>query len=44
LKANGVDYTDDSLGYIYLASNVYRGAENQATASLSGGSQMVGGC
>jgi len=44
LKANGVDYTDDSLGYIYLASNVYRGAENQATTSLSGGSQMVGGC
>ena len=46
LKANGVDYTDDSLGYIYLASNVYRGAENQATASAagSGGSQMVGGC
>jgi len=44
LKANGVDYTDDSLGYIYLASNVYRGAENQATASSSGGSQMVGGC
>lgn len=40
LKANGVDYTN----YVNLASNVYRGAENQATTSSSGGSQMVGGC
>ena len=44
LKANGIDYTDENLGYIYLASNAYRGAENQATTSSSGGSQMVGGC
>jgi len=44
LKANGIDYTDENLGYIYLASNIYRGAENQATTSSSGGSQMVGGC
>src|SRR3989344_3434331 len=44
LKANGIDYTDENLGYIYLASNLYRGAENQATTSSSGGSQMVGGC
>ncbi|MDP3966425.1 MAG: hypothetical protein Q8Q04_02755 [archaeon] len=44
LKANGIDYTDENLGYIYLASNMYRGAENQATAGSSGGSQMVGGC
>ena len=42
LKANGVDY----INYVNLASNLYRGAENQATASAagSGGSQMVGGC
>ena len=40
LKANGVDYTN----YVNLASNLYRGAENQATASSSQGSQMVGGC
>lgn len=40
LKANGVDYTN----YVNLASNLYRGAENQAAASSSGGSQMVGGC
>ena len=40
LKANGIDYTN----YINLASNIYRGAENQATTSSSGGSQMVGGC
>ena len=39
LKANGVDYTN----YVNLASNLYRGAENQASAG-SGGSQMVGGC
>ena len=39
LKANDVDYTD----YVNLASNLYRGAENQASAG-SGGSQMVGGC
>src|SRR3989338_1396801 len=39
LKANGVDYTD----YVNLASNIYRGAENQASAG-SGNSQMVGGC
>ena len=44
LKANGIDYTDENSGYIYLASNLYRGAENQATTSSSGGSQMVGGC
>ncbi|MBS3091391.1 hypothetical protein J4217_03010 [Candidatus Pacearchaeota archaeon] len=44
LKANGIDYTNQTVGYIYLASNIYRGAENQATASSSGGSQMVGGC
>ena len=42
LKANSVDYTN----YVNLASNLYRGAENQATASATGtgGSQMVGGC
>ncbi len=40
LKANSVDYTN----YVNLASNLYRGAENQATTSSSGGSQMVGGC
>jgi len=40
LKTNGVDYTN----YVNLASNLYRGAENQASASSSGGSQMVGGC
>ena len=42
LKANSVDYTN----YVNLASNLYRGAENQATTSAtgSGGSQMVGGC
>ncbi len=40
LKANGIDYTN----YINLASNIYRGAENQATTSSSGSSQMVGGC
>ena len=39
LKANGVDETD----YINLASNLYRGAEDQATSSGST-SQMVGGC
>ena len=39
LKANGVDYTS----YVNLASNIYRGAENQASAG-SGNSQMVGGC
>ncbi len=39
LKANGVDYTN----YVNLASNLYRGAENQASAG-SGSSQMVGGC
>jgi len=39
LKANGIDYTD----YVNLASNIYRGAENQASAT-NGGSQMVGGC
>lgn len=44
LKANGIDYTNQTMGYIYLASNLYRGAENQATTSSSGGSQMVGGC
>ena len=40
LKANSIDYTN----YVNLASNIYRGAENQATTSSSGGSQMVGGC
>ncbi len=47
LKANNVDYKN----YVNLASNLYRGAENQAPASSSGGSpssgggsQMVGGC
>jgi len=47
LKANSVDYTN----YVNLASNLYRGAENQVPASSSGGSasssegsQMVGGC
>ena len=40
LKANGIDYTN----FVNLASNLYRGAENQATTSSSGGSQMVGGC
>ncbi|MEK6836786.1 MAG: hypothetical protein AABX94_03915, partial [Nanoarchaeota archaeon] len=39
LKASGVDYTN----YVNLASNIYRGAENQASAG-SGNSQMVGGC
>ena len=41
LKANSVDYTN----YVNLASNLYLGAENQATTSgSSSGSQMVGGC
>ena len=40
LKANGIDYTN----YVNLASNLYRGAENQAASAGSGGSQMVGGC
>src|SRR3989344_7153984 len=44
LEANGIDYKNDSVGYVYLASNIYRGAENKAVASSSGGSQMVGGC
>ena len=44
LKANGIDYTDESLGYVYLAANLYRGAENQATTSSSSSSGMVGGC
>ena len=44
LKANGIDYTNKSVGYVYLASNIYRGVENQAATSSSGGSQMVGGC
>ena len=39
LKANGVDYTN----YVNLASNLYRGAENQAS-STGGSGQMVGGC
>jgi len=39
LKANGVDYTN----YVNLASNLYRGAENQAS-STGGDGQMVGGC
>ena len=42
LEANGIDSRD----YINLASNLYRGAENQATINSAGsaGSQMVGGC
>ena len=40
LKDNGIDYTN----FVNLASNLYRGAENQASVSSSGGSQMVGGC
>ena len=40
LNADGIDYTN----YVNLASNLYRGAENQASTSSSGGSQMVGGC
>ena len=41
LEANGIDSTD----YINLASNLYRGAENQATSSATGsGGGMVGGC
>src|SRR3989344_5326460 len=39
LKANGIDYTN----YVNLASNLYRGAENQAS-SAGGSGQMVGGC
>ena len=39
LKARGIDYTD----YINLASNKYRGIENEASSSGSGGG-MVGGC
>ncbi len=39
LKTNGVDYTN----YVNLASNLYRGAENQAT-NTGGSGQMVGGC
>ena len=41
LKDRGIDYTS----YINLASNLYRGAENQATSSATGsGGGMVGGC
>ncbi len=44
LDAQGIDYKD----YINLASNLYRGIENEAqtssSSSSSGGSQMVGGC
>ena len=40
LKTSSIDYTN----YVNLASNIYRGAENQAATSSSGGSQMVGGC
>ena len=40
LKANGIDTAD----YVNLASNLYRGAENQATTSTGSNSQMVGGC
>ncbi|MEK6915484.1 MAG: hypothetical protein AABW89_03005 [Nanoarchaeota archaeon] len=39
LDEKGIDYAD----YVNLASNIYRGAENQASAS-GGNSQMVGGC
>ncbi len=44
LEANGIDYKNETVGYIYLASNIYRGIENQATSSSGSGSQMVGGC
>ncbi len=40
LEANGIDSTD----YVNLASNLYRGAENQASVSASSSSGMVGGC
>lgn len=41
LKANGIDYTN----YVNLASNLYRGIENQApTGSASRGAGQVGGC
>ena len=43
LKANNIDYTNQSMGYVYLASNIYRGIENQASSSGSSGG-MVGGC
>lgn len=39
LKAKGIDFTN----YVNLASNLYRGAENQAS-NTGGSSQMVGGC
>ncbi len=41
LEANGIDYKNESVGYIYLASNLYRGIE-KGQSSSSG--QMVGGC
>ena len=41
LEANGIDSTD----YINLASNLYRGAENQAASGVTeSGGGMVGGC
>ncbi len=40
LEANGIDSTD----YVNLASNLYRGAENQASVASSSSSGMVGGC
>ena len=44
LETQGIDYKD----YINLASNLYRGAENEVSTSSSsssgGSSQMVGGC
>lgn len=46
LKASGIDYTNQSVEYIYLASNLYRGIENQTPSgsSSNGGSQQVGNC
>lgn len=40
LEANGIDSTD----YVNLASNLYRGAENQASSSSGSSGGMVGGC
>jgi len=40
LEANGIDYTD----YVNLASNKYRGIENEAPSSSGDSGGMVGGC
>lgn len=40
LQANGIDYTD----YVNLASNLYRGIENEQSSGGSGSGAMVGGC